>query len=400
MILFTMLFSRFEAGVLALGMFLCGAAGAAQQPEAHPAADAPTPATWHVTVPAEGGLIFKMKVNGQGPYRTIFDTGAVNVMSANFAKQLGLKVEEGPVDFGAIGGSVKARTVHVDSLMIGKLIVKNQMFYVLEIPADSGTPEMLVGWEFMHMFAVQMDFEHNELTFFEGPSFKYTGKGEAVPLMLHKNGNGIDVAAKVDGIPAVLLLDSGNQLGFYLNSGFVNEHHLVEALGARYRGYNGKGFGGPSPEAWITRLHRLKLGAMEIAEPVVRLQTADDGFTQGDGNIGQSILNHFLVTVDCLHGMLYLERYPDWNKREIFNRAGIVYDPVAGVDEVKTVFAGSPAEAAGLKPGDGITAINGKTPSDDPDGAEFKQAVGAVLHLTVRRGDLVKGYDVTLRDVL
>jgi len=43
------------------------------------------PTGWHVTVPAEGGLIFQMKVNGQGPYRTVFDTGAVNVMSASFA---------------------------------------------------------------------------------------------------------------------------------------------------------------------------------------------------------------------------------------------------------------------------------------------------------------------------
>ena len=37
------------------------------------------------------------------------------------------------------------------------------------------------------------------------------------------------------------------------------EHNLVATLGAHYRGYNGKGFGGPSPEAWFTRLHTLRL---------------------------------------------------------------------------------------------------------------------------------------------
>jgi predicted aspartyl protease len=48
------------------------------------------PPSGQVTVPAEGGLAFQMKVNGQGPFKTVFDTGAVNVMGATFAQQLGL----------------------------------------------------------------------------------------------------------------------------------------------------------------------------------------------------------------------------------------------------------------------------------------------------------------------
>ena len=179
------------------------------------AAQTPTgtaaPTGWHVTVPAEGGLIFQMKVDGKGPYRTIFDTGAVNIMSANFAQQLGLRIDEKAIDFGAIGGSVKARTVYVDTLTIGELNIKNQTFYVLDIPSDAGTPQMLVGWEFMQMFAVEIDSKRNGITFFEGTHFRYQGKGEAVPIFLHTNGNGIDVDAKVDGIKGRFLVDSGNQ---------------------------------------------------------------------------------------------------------------------------------------------------------------------------------------------
>ena len=87
-------------------------------------------------------------MNGQGPYRTIFDTGAVNIISAAFAQQLGLYIEK-TVDFGAIGGSVKARTVHVDTLTVGELNLKDETFYVLDMPSEAGTPQMLVGWEFM-----------------------------------------------------------------------------------------------------------------------------------------------------------------------------------------------------------------------------------------------------------
>jgi predicted aspartyl protease len=88
--------------------------------QAQPAfADYTMPPSGQVTVPAEGGLTFQMKVNGQGHFATVFDTGAVNVISASFATQLGLKVEDNPIDFGAIGGGIKVHTTHVDTLSIG-----------------------------------------------------------------------------------------------------------------------------------------------------------------------------------------------------------------------------------------------------------------------------------------
>lgn len=306
------------------------------------------PSSGEVSVPAEGGLTFQMKVNGHGPFATVFDTGAVNIISAEFAKQLGLKIEETSTDFGAIGGAVKVRTTHVDTLTIGDLIVKDQLFYVLDIPSDSGTPQMLVGWEFMQRFAMRMDFQRNRLTFFDEQTFHYAGHGQLLPLLLHKDGNGIDVEAKVDGIRGRFLVDSGNGTGLFLNAGFVSKSHLVETLGARYRGYNGRGFGGPSPEAWFVRLHSFQLGHLKIKSPIARLQTAHDRFNDElAGNIGPDILRRFIVTVDCRHAAMYLEKTAAWNKPEAFNRTGMIIDYSEGADEVKTVFPGSPAEIAG-----------------------------------------------------
>jgi hypothetical protein len=357
------------------------------------------PSSRQVTVAAEGGLIFQMKVNGQGPFRTIFDTGAVNVISADFTKQLGLKVEEKAISFGAIGGSIKARTVHIDTLTIGDLTINNQTFYVLDIPADSGTPQMLVGWEFMRAFAVRMDFQHNQLTFFDGKTFK--GTGNSVPLILHTNGNGIDVMAKVDGIEGRFLVDSGNQSGTFLSAVFGNRNNLVQKLNAHLLGYNGRGFGGDSPQAYFVRLHTFQIGKLKINGPVSRLQTANDSFNETlAGNIGQDILGRFTVTVDCQHAMMYLEKNPGWNKPGAFNRTGMLVDFNQDSDEVKTVFPGSPADAAGLKRGDRIVKINGKTPSNDPNDPLFTQPVGTVLHLEVKRGEILQLYEITLRDVL
>ncbi|MBB5060938.1 hypothetical protein HDF16_005674 [Granulicella aggregans] len=157
----------------------------------------------------------------------------------------------------------------------------------------------------MQMFAVEIDSKRNEITFFEGTHFRYQGKGESLPLFLHTNGNGIDVDAKVDGIKGRFLVDSGNQFGTFLSSVFVAQNHLVPKLNARYRGYNGRGFGGDSPQAWYVRLHRFQVGKLKIKGPISRLQTANDSFNDKlTGNIGQDILNRFIVTVDCKHAVM------------------------------------------------------------------------------------------------
>src|SRR5260370_1438832 len=58
------------------------------------------PPSGEVTVSAEGGLTFQTTINGKGPFKVLFDTGAVNFMSEGFAHRLGLKVDTQGIEFG------------------------------------------------------------------------------------------------------------------------------------------------------------------------------------------------------------------------------------------------------------------------------------------------------------
>jgi C-terminal processing protease CtpA/Prc len=66
-----------------------------------------------------------------------------------------------------------------------------------------------------------------------------------------------------------------------------------------------------------------------------------------------------------MRGVMYLKKNANWAKTEVFNRAGLILDPIGGIDTVMTVLAESPGEASGLQPGDRIRAIDGETPSDE-----------------------------------
>lgn len=97
---------------------------------------------------------------------------------------------------------------------------------------------------------------------------------------------------------------------------------------------------------------------------------------------------------------MYLEKLPDWDKREAFSRTGFLYDGEDAGDRIKTVFASTPAAKAGLAPGDLITAVNGAKPADDSRDPTFLQAVGTTVHLTIRHGGVERVVDLTLQEVL
>ena len=72
----------------------------------------------------------------------------------------------------------------------------------------------------------------------------------------------------------------------------------------------------------------MSLGAAEVHGIFASLSTEKSPPGTKDGNVGRSILRQFNVTFDCMRGALYLEKNANWGKPVIFNRAGILFDPI------------------------------------------------------------------------
>jgi hypothetical protein len=357
------------------------------------------PASGSVTVPARDGIIFQAKINGKGPYQVMFDTGSINLLGRDFAKQLGLKLDSVPQKLGSpAAGVIDLQAAHVDTLQIGDLVLHDQTFYVITSTTTTGDePVAAVGYELLRKFAVEVDYEHEQLTFYDGPSFSYSGTGTRLPLTIA--GKNLEVNASVDGASGVFALDTGNEFGFQLESAFVKQDDLIHLLGARYHGYAGKSYAGPLPDSYYARVKTLRMGDVEANNVIAYLATGEPVPLPFDGNIGRSILRQFNVTFDCMRGSLYLEKNANWDKPGIFNRAEVAIDPVEQGQKVMTILSGSPGEAAGLAVGDIITAIDGHPSADDTDEPAFLQPVGTVVHLAVKRGEEVRKIDVTLRDM-
>jgi hypothetical protein len=352
-----------------------------------------------VTVHAKDGVELKATINGQGPFDAIFDTGSGNLMTASLAKRLGLKLE-GTATVNAGGGLVPAKVVKVATVNIGGLTMSDQWFAVVDVPVTQGQDGIFVGDLLLQNLPIRVDFEKQEITFYSKQGFEYSGTGTAVPIRA-KDGT-LLAEATVDGIDGLFGIDTGDMYSLSLYAPFVKLHKLVQHYGAKIQGYSGEGYGG-ADRGFFTRADTLLLGQAEVIRPITVLSTDTVGAESSTtiaGNIGLHVLRQFTLIFDGPHGKMYLEKNANYGKPDIFNRAGLMlnYDP----DNLKimTVVPGSPGAKAGLKEEDVITQIEGKPPTDDTMQSAFTQAVGTVLHLTVRHDAKTRAVSLVLKNIL
>jgi len=364
------------------------------------------PPSGKVVVSAKGGVEFDAMINGKGPFRLIFDSGAgVNTLNPTIAKQLGLRVD-GPSQIILGGGSrsLTEQAANVALMRIGDLALHDQKFYIMPMPwGDGSGPVGVVGYELMRRLVVTVDYEREQLAFNLPQPFTYSGHGVKVQLEPMLTPFQIEVRGSVNGASGVFGIDTGDEASLALEQRFVGQYNLVKRLAPRYHGYAGSGVGGAMPAAYYGRVETLRIGDAEANHVVAFLFDGQALSSKNAGNIGSRVLRQFNITFDVPHGVLYFEKNSNWGKPEIFNRAGIIVDSIMQNQKVMNVLPESAGEIAGVAIGDIIVQIDGRAPNNDPlqqDDPAFLQPVGTVVHLTVRRGDKTQKIEVTLRDLL
>ena len=351
-----------------------------------------------VTVHADGGINLRARFSGRGPFDVVFDTGSMNIMSLGLATKLGLQIQgSGAID--AMGGTVSARGAMVDAVQIGGVIMHHQLFAVIDSPSDPNEDFAFIGDQWLQRMPIRVDFEHQQITFYNPRFFHYSGMGSLVPI--HIENNSVVAEAAVDGIPGQFEIDTGSVHSLLLNSQFVLNHDLIHRYQATVQGYAGEGFGGPDI-GFYTRADILQLGTLGVRRPVTVLLTDKEGGGASNlaGNIGLRVLNRFTLIFDCADDRLYLEKSRNYDKPEIFNRAGIVIDPDVDRPLIRMVFPDSPAADAGVVAGDVILKVNGNPSTATRLETALTQPVGTILHLTLRHGGNIRTVSVTLRDIL
>ena len=126
-----------------------------------------------ITVPFEllksRHIAVQVKINGKGPFRLIFDTGApTNLVNTKIAKDSGLVKKEDKGGFGLFG-MAGAKTI--DTLEIGDAKLEKVQVMVMDHPTVAaisnalGPIEGLIGFPSFARYKTTIDYQKKEFTF-------------------------------------------------------------------------------------------------------------------------------------------------------------------------------------------------------------------------------------------
>ena len=319
-------------------------------------------------------VILRGSINGSKPLDFILDTGAsTSVISDSRAKDLGLKLE-GKTDATTQGGSIEASFVKGVSLNLSGIEFPAMTLAAIRLSGlEAGLGRKIdgiLGYEIFNRFVVEIDYVSKVVTFYEPEVYKYSGRGEIIPISIEDNTP--FVTGRIAGpklIKGNFLIDTGAPGILNIAGPFAAKHQLLDSVPHTISITSGALLAGRSTGK-IGRLKSFQMGRLVIENPLVNFSQdtagseGDEASTEYGGLIGGEILRRFKLIIDYSRKQIILETNRSHSEPYEFDMSGMSL-AVASEDfktvRVRALVENSPATEAGLRVGDIITAIDGKS---------------------------------------
>jgi Aspartyl protease/PDZ domain len=322
---------------------------------------APVDARLSVTVPVErtGSTLFvPVRVAGSEPLWFILDTGAnVCVMDGARVARMGL-----PLDTletrgqGAGAGGVRVRWITDPArvrMEVPGVAFTCERIAVIDLsgtPGVTGRPvDGILGYHFFAPHVVEVDYDAEVLRLHDPASYVYAGGGDTVALTFRRNLPYVTVRIAAGGAAPrerELLLDTGSEDAV--------DDSLVLHAADRREVTGGVGLG-QEYRVTLANLDSVGIGPFTFRQV--------PGVAPGVALVGGEVLRRFRLVLDYGRARMYLE--PNEHLHDAFSAlpfgggVELRWDAAAAGARVHEVRPGSPGEAAGLRVGDLIVAVDG-----------------------------------------
>ena len=348
-------------------------------------------------------IVIPAAVNGAAT-PVMLDSGAeVTVLDKAYAEKLGIK-PTGLVAALGTGGRDVAELASGVTLKLGEVELKDITVALMDlspIAAGIGRPlPAILGKEVLNALTVQLDFAGKTITFHDPARYQAPAGAVAVPV---SNVGGLHaIPVSIEGADPVLMhFDLGNGSPMLVYPNYWKPQAMLADRPASKVLSGGVGAGGPRTRT-IATVKTIAIGGMTVRDvPAVFGDEDNSVFNIGhtSGNVGMPVLSRFGLTTDYARNRLLLTPRADALAAPfVKDRAGALARPAPGGLTIALVAPGSPAEGAGLKAGQLITAIDGR-PAVELGVAGYTPLrtapAGQVLTLTLQDGTQVP---LTLKD--
>ena len=260
-------------------------------------------------------IYLQVRINDSGPLSLILDTGASSTISTKRAESLGLKARGRERGFGTGENAIEAAFIKGVTLNLPGATLSGQTIATIDLEdslkSEGRTVDGVLGSSFFHSFVVEIDYVAKIINLYSPETYRYTGKGERVPIILDSGLISARATIKPlnrSPIRGLFVIDSGGAHALILNSPFVKRNNLLTEA-QRANAVSIGGLGGSS-RAVMGPVETLHIGSNRMENVNTFFSLAASGAMANkkfDGNIGNDVLRQFKVIFDYSRRTMILE---------------------------------------------------------------------------------------------
>lgn len=357
--------------------------------------------------------LVRATVNGH-PALLILDSGSgALVLDSAFARKAGVRITEG-VNARA-SGRTPIQLGTTDSVGVGAAAITDVRTAVVDLaPVQSRVGYDVagaLGYDLFARYVVEVDYAARTVTLREPADFQYQGSGVRLPLRLVNNLPVVQasiVTRRSGTIPASLHIDLGSaSYALRLSKRFLDAHPL-DADTATVGAPLGAGVGGVD-QGRLLRLPEVRIGPLVVGRPSTALSTAAAGVfgatAATDGTIGVPVWRRTRLTLDYSRAEAIVEPRQALDAPDSVDASGMSLTRPDRRDTayvVDAVLAGSAADSAGVRVGDRLLTLDGRSVSSlsREEMRTLLRAAGQLRAATFDRGGQRRAVRLLLRPIV
>jgi hypothetical protein len=336
----------------------------------------------------------------------ILDTGSGGIsLDSLTAAYFGLKPTPSNRTIRGIAGMRQVSFLNNHKLQFPDLTIDSLNFHINDYSILTSVYgeriDGIIGYSVLSRYILKVDYDSSRIEFWTKGSMRYPRGGFLLRPLI--NTLPVQTARVKDDVTinSRFLFDMGAGLNMMLTTDFIKDSALLHKK-RKYFIKQAEGLGGKI-DMTLTVIREIKIGPYRFRN--VPIYIFDDKYNVTSypylgGLIGNDLLRRFNVILNYERRDIYLLPNSHYNEPFDYSYTGIELFLENGQIVLGDVAKGSPAEAAGLKEGDVVVAINKNFAQNLQQYKIALQTTGDRLKIIVQRDGELKEFEMKVRSIL